>query len=85
VHRSQSSVARRQYGDGPDAADVTNGVDPLDGGARSRVTFALDFDGHGVGKPLLPAVRRQTQKVAPTSYRRLKDRLERGREQPTAP
>jgi hypothetical protein len=41
--------------------------------------------GAAVGKPLLPAVRRQTQKVAPTSYRRLKDRLERGGEQRTAP
>jgi uncharacterized protein YndB with AHSA1/START domain len=62
--------------DGPirPSADVT--VEPLDGGTRSRVTFALDFEGHGIGRPLLPAVRRQTQKVAPVSYRNLKDRLE---------
>jgi len=41
-----------------------------------RVTFALDFEGHGIGRPLLPAVRRQTQKAAPVSYRNLKVRLE---------
>jgi uncharacterized protein YndB with AHSA1/START domain len=63
--------------DGPirPSADVT--VEPLDGGARSRVTFALDFEGHGIGKPLLPAVRRQTLKAAPKSYQNLKERLER--------
>jgi hypothetical protein len=54
-------------------------VEPLDGGSRSRVTFALDFEGHGIGRPLLPAVRRQAAKVAPTSYRNLKARLERAR------
>jgi uncharacterized protein YndB with AHSA1/START domain len=64
--------------DGPirPSADVT--VEPLDGGARSRVTFALDFEGHGIGKPLVAAVRRQARKAAPRSYRNLKERLERG-------
>jgi hypothetical protein len=63
--------------DGPirPAANIT--IDPFDDGARSRVTFALDFEGHGIGKPLVPAVRRQALKVAPTSYRNLKERLER--------
>jgi uncharacterized protein YndB with AHSA1/START domain len=51
-------------------------VEPLDGGASSRVTFALDFEGHGIGRPLLPAVRRQTRRAAPVSYRTLKQRLE---------
>jgi uncharacterized protein YndB with AHSA1/START domain len=64
--------------DGPIRPHATVAVEPLDGGARSRVTFALDFDGHGIGKPLVPAVRRQAQKGAPASYRRLKERLERG-------
>jgi uncharacterized protein YndB with AHSA1/START domain len=64
--------------DGPirPSAEVT--VEPLDGGARSRVTFALDFEGHGIGVPLLPLVRRQAQKGAPISYRNLKKRLESG-------
>ena len=64
--------------DGPIRPNASVTVEPLDDGARSRVTFALDFEGHGIGKPLLPAVRRQTLKVAPTSYRNLKERLERG-------
>jgi uncharacterized protein YndB with AHSA1/START domain len=64
--------------DGPIRPNATVTVEPLDGGARSRVTFALDFEGHGIGRPLLPAVRRQTQKVTPVSYRNLKERLERG-------
>jgi hypothetical protein len=63
--------------DGPIRPNATVTVEPLDGGARSRVTFALDFEGHGIGRPLLPAVRRQTQKAAPVSYRNLKERLER--------
>ena len=53
-------------------------MEPLDGGARSLVTFTLDFEGHGVGRPLLPAVRRQTRRAAPVSYRNLKQRLEPG-------
>jgi uncharacterized protein YndB with AHSA1/START domain len=64
--------------DGPirPAARVT--VEPVDGGAGSRVTFSLDFEGHGVGRGLLPAVRRQAAKGAPVSYRNLKRRLEGG-------
>jgi uncharacterized protein YndB with AHSA1/START domain len=64
--------------DGPIRPSATVTVVPLDGGAGSRVTFALDFEGHGIGRPLLPAVRRQAQKAAPVSYRNLKQRLERG-------
>ena len=64
--------------DGPirPSAEVT--VEPLDGGASSRVTFALDFEGDGIGKALLPMVRRQATKAAPVSYRNLKERLEPG-------
>ena len=62
--------------DGPirPAASIT--VEPLDGGTRSRVTFALDFEGHGLGVPLVPMVRRMAAKGAPLSYRNLKERLE---------
>ena len=59
------------------SADIT--VEPLDGGARSRVTIALDFEGHGIGKLLpLEVIRRMAAKGAPRSYRNLKERLERG-------
>lgn len=64
--------------DGPIRPNAEVTVEPLDGGTRSRVTFALDFEGHGIGVPLLPLVRRQAQKGAPASYRNLKKRLESG-------
>lgn len=62
--------------DGPIRPSATVTVEPLDGGTRSRVTFSLDFAGHGVGMALLPLVRRQAEKGAPVSYRALKERLE---------
>jgi carbon monoxide dehydrogenase subunit G len=65
--------------DGPfrPSADIT--VEPLDGGTRSRVTFALDFQGRGIAKLLtLDVIRRMALKQAPRSYRNLKERLERG-------
>jgi uncharacterized protein YndB with AHSA1/START domain len=65
--------------DGPVRPSATVTVDPLDGRARCRVTFTLDFEGHGIGRPLLPAVRRQAERGAPVSYRALKERLEGGR------
>ena len=64
--------------DGPIRPNATVAVEPLDDGARSRVTFALDFEGHGIGMPLVPMVRRMAAKQAPTSYRNLKERLETG-------
>jgi uncharacterized protein YndB with AHSA1/START domain len=58
----------------PDAGVV---VEPLDDdGSRSRVTFELVFRGHGLGIPLLPAVRLMATKGAPLSYRRLKQKLD---------
>ncbi|MFC5924491.1 SRPBCC family protein [Micromonospora vulcania] len=65
--------------DGPIRPHATITVEPLDGGARSRVTFTLDFEGHGVGVPLLPLVRRQARKAARVSYDNLKQLLERDR------
>ena len=38
--------------DGPIRPNASVTVEPLDDGARSRVTFALDFEGHGIGRPL---------------------------------
>jgi uncharacterized protein YndB with AHSA1/START domain len=64
--------------DGPIRPNANVTVEPLNDGAWSRVTFALDFEGHGIGKPLVPVVRRQAEKTAPASYRNLKQRLESG-------
>ncbi len=63
--------------DGPIRPHASVTVEPLDGGSGSRITFALDFEGHGIGVPLVPLVRRQAQKGAPVSYANLKRTLER--------
>ena len=54
--------------DGPIRATVDLTVEPLTGGA-SRLTIAVGFEGHGIGKMLVPLlVRRQAQKESrPTS------------------
>jgi uncharacterized protein YndB with AHSA1/START domain len=63
--------------DGPVRAMVKGTVEPLDDGGRSRVTIELDFEGHGVGKLLVPlVVRRQAQRQMPHNMSRLKERLE---------
>jgi uncharacterized protein YndB with AHSA1/START domain len=64
--------------EGPIRPNATITIEPVDDGERSRVTITLDFDGHGVGVPLLPLVRRQTRKGAPRSYQNLKNLLEGG-------
>jgi len=63
--------------DGPIRAIINGTVEPLDDGARSRVTIELDFEGHGLGKLLVPlVVRRQAQREMPRNVRNLKERLE---------
>jgi carbon monoxide dehydrogenase subunit G len=63
--------------DGPIRAMVDVTVEPLDGNARSRVTIAVDFEGHGIGALLVPlVVRRQARSEMPANCRRLKDRIE---------
>jgi uncharacterized protein YndB with AHSA1/START domain len=62
--------------DGPIRPHAGVAIDPIDGGTRSRVTFTLDFEAHGIGVPLLPVVRRQAERAAPTSYANLKRLLE---------
>ncbi|MGH2984124.1 MAG: SRPBCC family protein [Solirubrobacterales bacterium] len=65
--------------DGPIRAIVNGTVEPLDGEARSRVTIELDFEGHGLGKLLVPlVVRRQAQRELPRNMQSLRERLESG-------
>jgi uncharacterized protein YndB with AHSA1/START domain len=65
--------------DGPVRAIGKGRFEPLDGGARTRFTFELDFEGHGIGKLLVPlVVRRQAAKELPESHANLKRRLESG-------
>jgi hypothetical protein len=53
-------------------------IEPLDGGEGSRVTIALTFEGHGMGKALLPLVIRQARKQLLQNEQKLKEVLERG-------
>ncbi|MBA2559264.1 MAG: SRPBCC family protein [Propionibacteriales bacterium] len=62
--------------DGPIRAQVDVTVQALDE-AHSRVSIDLDFQGHGIGKLLVPlVVRRQAAKEMPANVQRLKNLLE---------
>jgi len=64
--------------DGPVRAVVDLTVEPVTT-RRSRLTIAVDFHGHGVGKLLVPLlVRREARKEMPTNLATLKRRLEHG-------
>ena len=63
---------------GPLRAIGTITIEPLDGGARSRFTSTLDFEGRGLGRLVPDGVRRMAAKRAPRSYQNLKELLERG-------
>ncbi|MFE5817274.1 SRPBCC family protein [Streptomyces sp. NPDC056479] len=64
--------------DGPVRPRTHGEIEPLDDGRRSRVTIDIDFEGHGVGKVLIPlVVRPQVRKELPRDEQLLKDRLER--------
>jgi hypothetical protein len=51
-------------------------VEPLGDGSSSRLSLVLDFEGHGLGKLLLPLARSQSRKQVPKDQQRLKERLE---------
>jgi uncharacterized protein YndB with AHSA1/START domain len=63
--------------DGPIRGIVSVDVMPLDAGARSHVTITVDFEGHGIGKVLVPlVVRRKAAEEMPSNVSRLKAALE---------
>ena len=64
--------------DGPIRPIGKGTVESLGGGERSRVTIELEFEGHGIGKLLLPLVLMQARKQVPKNQQRLKERLESG-------
>jgi hypothetical protein len=62
--------------DGPIRATVDVTVEPLTE-TSSRLTITVDFDGHGIGKLLVPLiVRRQAHKEMPANVEALKQRVE---------
>jgi hypothetical protein len=52
-------------------------IEPLDGGERSRVAIAIEFEGHGIGRLLVPLLSRPARKQLPKNEQRLKEILER--------
>jgi uncharacterized protein YndB with AHSA1/START domain len=65
--------------DGPVRGIVHGTIEPLGNGDRSRLTITLDFEGHGIGKLLVPLVaRRQAGSEMPRNMQKLKERLESG-------
>jgi uncharacterized protein YndB with AHSA1/START domain len=70
--------------DGPVRATVDVTVEPLSD-TSSRLTIAVGFDGHGIGRLLVPLiVRRQAEKEMPANIQALKQRVEAGQAQPPA-
>ncbi|MFI2202703.1 SRPBCC family protein [Streptomyces sp. NPDC020192] len=62
--------------DGPVRGSVHGEVTPLPDG-RTRVTMDLDFEGHGIGRILLPlVVKPQVRRELPHNEQLLKERLE---------
>ncbi|CAN5221773.1 hypothetical protein BH09ACT13_BH09ACT13_08750 [soil metagenome] len=72
----------RSYGfrgiDGPVRPIGKGTLEPVGDGQRTRFTFSIDFEGHGIGKLLVPlVVRRQAKSEIVKSHEALKERLER--------
>jgi len=63
--------------DGPVRALGKGSIEPLGDGDRTRFTMEIDFEGHGIGKLLVPlVVRRQAAKELAESHEDLKRMLE---------
>jgi uncharacterized membrane protein len=54
-------------------------VEPLDGGARTKLTLEFELTSHGLGALFAPLARANARKEIPTSHQRLKEILERER------
>jgi hypothetical protein len=68
----------RSRGGLPVTAIAKGTIQPLDAGTRSRVTITMEFEGHGIGKLLIPLViARQARRQLPQNAARLKQAPER--------
>jgi uncharacterized membrane protein len=61
---------------GPIRPRGTVTVEPLDGGARSKLTLDFELEGKGLGVLLAPLARANARKEIPKSHQRLKELLE---------
>jgi hypothetical protein len=55
--------------DGPVRANGEGRFEPLGEGDRTRFTFELDFEGHGLGKLLVPLFVRRRRRSFPRAMR----------------
>jgi hypothetical protein len=63
--------------DGPIRGVGTILVEPIGDGSCSRLTFTIDFQGHGLaGKVLLPVAKSQARKQIPRDQAKMKELLE---------
>ena len=63
--------------DGPVRGVGTIVVEPAGDGSRSRVTFTIEFEGHGLsGRVLVPLAKSQARKQIPKDQARMKKLLE---------
>ena len=68
--------------DGPIRATVDVTVEPT-ADDRSHLTIAVDFEGHGIGRLLVPlVVRREAEKEMPANVAALKQRMEAAPDEP---
>src|SRR5215204_1218387 len=63
---------------GPIRPNANLTVEPLNDSTQSRVTFALDFQGHGIGVPLVPVIRLMAATGATRIYQIPQNRPETG-------
>lgn len=77
-HQAPNTTSFRGV-NGPVRARATLTVEPLDGGARSKLTLNFALEGKGLGVLLAPLARANARKEIPKSHRRLKEILERAR------
>jgi uncharacterized protein YndB with AHSA1/START domain len=64
--------------DGPVRGVKKGTIEPLDDGERSRVTIALEFEAHGIGKLLVPLiVRPRARRDLPRNEQKLEELFER--------
>jgi uncharacterized protein YndB with AHSA1/START domain len=78
VHVDPPRSWRVEGRDGPVRAAVDVLVEPVTD-ARSRLTIAVDFTGHGIGRLLVPLmVRPEARKEMPGNMAALKQRMEAG-------
>jgi len=62
--------------DGPVRVVGRATLEPVGDGSSSRLSLVLDFEGHGLGKLLVPLARSQSRKQVPKDQQHLKERLE---------